>query len=177
MLKTRSSSDVLDAQRGRFKCRNWANAEIGAGLNSMRVRPAERITKCSSAKRSKDTRSSRNSPRSCAIPKRSDNVNSAALRSAMGDQSGPMYLTRLRTLITPDRMDRDVELVPVDDSHDVSSSHEVASIGRSDDRGDMICTALILGLPLAGCRLLRRKGGCSRKSLPIRIAKSRTCGK
>ena len=66
-------------------------------------------------------------------------------------------------------MDRDVVLVPADNTSDVSGSHEVASNSRRDDRGDMICTALIFGLPLAGCWLLRRKGGCLRKSLPVRL--------
>ena len=75
----------------------------------------------------------------------------------MGAKAEPMYLTRLRTVITPDRMDRDVVLVPAENTKDVSFGHEVASDYRRNDRGDMICTALIFGVPLAGCYLLRRR--------------------
>jgi hypothetical protein len=62
-------------------------------------------------------------------------------------------------------MDRDVILVPVDSTTDVQNSHEVASDFRRDDSSDMVCTALILGVPLAGCYFLRRKAGLSRVGL------------
>ena len=76
----------------------------------------------------------------------------------MGDRAGPMYLTRLRPSFRRAHMDRDVVLVPADNTSDVSGSHQVASDSRRNDRGDMICTALIFGLPLAGCSCSATQG-------------------
>jgi hypothetical protein len=149
---------VLDAQRCRFMCRNWVNVEIGAGLKLDSSAPSGTNYEALFREAVQGHAFVTEFAAELREPMRAGNLNSAALRTTMGDRAGPMYLTRLRTVISPDRMDRDVVLVPADNTSDVSGSHEVASNSRRDDRGDMICTALIFGLPLAGCWLLRRKG-------------------
>ena len=149
---------MLDAQRRRFKCRNWENVEITAGLKLDSSMPSGTNYEALFREAVQGHAFVTEFAWELRDPKQPDNVLSTALRTAMGDRAESMYLTRLRTIVTPDRMDRDVILVPADSTTDVQNAHEVAADCRQNNASDMICTALILGMPLAGCYLLRRKG-------------------
>lgn len=154
---------------GRYACANWDNHTIDPNALHAKTGTAsgtnyEDLLRAASRKRGGHlfvTELARSWSLFGRPQGRSNEINNAISPRLIDALGNDQYVTRLRAVMTPKAMDRDVVLVPVSGWPDVFNTYRLAAVRTSPTTAQLAVPLLPLGL-LGGAAGLRRRRGWRR---------------